>query len=431
MKEYKRTKGGGSIMKKLIILLMMAVVLVSSMSCTGGDTFVAGMELKSDNTRVTSNASQADLETLVDGNSAFAFDLYQELTKEDGNVFFSPYSISLALAMTYAGARGETESQMAEVLHFDLPQDRLHAAFNLLEAELASRQASDDQSNFQLDITNAIWGQRGFEFLSNFLNTLAENYGAGLRIADFANATEEARQTINQWANDETEGRIEELIAQGDLDPATVLVLANAIYFKALWFSPFMEEKTQDGQFALLDGSTVTVPMMEQVMSFGYSEGSDYQAIELKYKGHDFSMVVLLPNEGKFEEFEASLDAQKVEDIIGSLEGEAVILSMPKFSYDTGYDLKETLIEMGMPNAFGNADFSGMASNADLYIYAVGHKAFISVDEKGTEAAAASYVAIAGLTEMEFNMNRPFIYLIRDIETGTILFVGRVVNPSE
>jgi serpin B len=425
-------------MKKLIIsLLMMVVVLASSMSCTEGDTFVAGMELKSDKTRVTSNASQADLETLVNGNTEFAFDLYQQLAKESGNVFFSPYSLSVALAMTYAGARGETESQMAEVLHFDLPQDRLHTAFNLLDAELASRQASDDQSNFQLDITNAIWGQRDFKFLSDFLDTLAENYGAGLRIVDFLRATEEARQTINQWASDETEGRIEELIAEGMLEPATVLVLANAIYFKALWFSPFSEEKTHDAQFTLLDGSTVTVPMMEQVISLGYhriyTEGSDYQAIELKYKGYDFSMVVLLPRAGKFEEFEASLDAQKVEDIIGSLEGElAVMLSMPRFSYDTGYDLVDTLIEMGMPNAFGKADFSGMAENADLYIYAVGHKAFISVDEKGTEAAAASYVGMAmGGMKIEFNMNRPFIYLIRDIETGTILFVGRVVNPSE
>lgn len=422
-------------MKKFILSLMMAVVLVSSMSCIDTDTqtdaqFVAGMELKSDKTRVLSDASQSDLEVLVDGNSAFALDLYQQLAKEDGNLFFSPYSISAAFAMTYAGARGETERQMAEVLHFDLPQDKLHAAFNLLEADLNSRQSSGEEDYFQLNIANAIWGQLGYEFLDEFLDTMAKNYGAGLRIVDFINATEEARQTINQWVSDETQGKIEELIAEGDLEPSAI-VLTNAIYFKARWYSPFMEEYTHDAQFTLLDGSTVTVPMMKQDMSFYYTEGSDYQAIELKYKGHDFSMVILLPQAGEFEEFEASLDAQKVSDIIDSMEGQAVNVSMPKFGYETGYRLEETLIDMGMPNAFGPADFSGMSPNAaGLYITDAAHKAFVSVDEKGTEAAAATWIAIAGMTEIEFNMNRPFIYLIRDVETGTILFIGRVLNPG-
>jgi len=418
--------------KKLVLSLMMAVVLVSLMSCTGGDAYVAGMELKSDKTRAVSDASQSDLETLVEGNSAFALDLYQQLSQENAsNLFFSPYSISVAFAMTYAGARGETEQQMAEVLHFDLPQDRLHAAFNLLEAELNSRQSLDEEDYFQLNIANAIWGQNGFEFLDEFLDTMAENYGAGLRIVDFLRATEEARQTINQWVSDETQGKIEELIAEGDLDEGTVIALTNAIYFKAKWYSPFMEENTHDAQFTLLDGSTVTVPMMKQDMSFYYTEGSDYQAIELKYKSHAFSMVILLPRAGEFEEFEASLNAQKVSDIIDSMEGQALNILMPKFGYETGYRLEKILSDMGMPNAFSNADFSGMAANAaDLYITDAAHKAFISVDEKGTEAAAATWVAIAGLTEIEFNMNRPFIYLIRDIETGTILFVGRVLNPG-
>jgi serpin B len=424
--------------KALLILTALVIVLVGSISCTttngpNDSQFVAGMELKADKTRVTSDASRADLETLVEGNTTFAFDLYQQLAGEnEGNLFFSPYSISIALAMTYAGARGETERQMAEVLHFDLPQDSLHAAFNLLEAELDSRQSLDEESYFKLDITNAIWGQQGFDFLQNFLDTLAENYGAGLRIADFLHANEEARQVINQWAREETEGRIEELIAPGELDPGTVLVLANAIYFKALWFSPFHQEQTKDGQFNLLDGSTITLPMMFQSMQFNYTEGSDYQAVELTYKGHDFSMVVLLPREGKFGDFEASLDAQKVSAIIDRLEAAVVDLSMPRFSYETGYDLRGTLSDMGMPNAFGpGANFSGMAANAaGLYIIDAAHKAFISVDEEGTEAAAASWVAVGGMSNYEFTMDRPFIYLIRDRETGTILFIGRVLNPS-
>jgi len=229
----------------------------------------------------------------------------------------------------------------------------------------------------------------------------------------------------------QTEGRIDELIGEGDLDPGTFLVLTNAIYFKAEWFSPFMEEKTHDAQFTLLDGSTVTVSMMEQVMSFNCTEGSNYQAIELNYKGHDFSMVILLPDYGEFEEFEASLDAQKVDEIINNMDGDAVILSMPKFNYDSDIRLEQILKDMGMPNAFGAANFSGIADNADLYITDAAHKAFISVDELGTEAAAATWVAIAGLTSNEFTMDRPFIYLIRDIETNTILFVGRVMNPAE
>jgi serpin B len=416
-------------MKKPMLTLTTAAVLLVSLSCI---PVVSGDELKSDKAYDTSpEVSDTDLAKLVDGNTEFALDLYQQLAKEDGNLFYSPYSISLALAMTYAGARGVTRQEMRDVLHFELDDTALHAAFNRLTLELASRQSLDEENYFQLNIANAIWGQQGFEFLDQFLDTLAENYGAGLRVIDFQSATEEARQTINQWVSDETQGKIEELIAEGDLDEGTVITLTNAIYFKALWYSPFQREQTENGQFTLLDGSTVTMPMMKQDMSFYYTEGSNYQAIELKYKGHDFSMVVLLPRAGEFEEFEASLDAQKVSDIIDSMEGQAVNISMPKFSYESSIRLEQTLIDMGMPSAFSNADFSGLAENAaDLYITDAAHKALISVDEDGTEAAAASWVAIAGLTETEFNMNRPFIYLIRDIETGTILFMGRVLNPA-
>jgi serpin B len=376
------------------------------------------------------DVSDADIEILVNGNNEFVFDLYRQIiSTEDGNLFYSPYSISMAFAMLYAGAGGETKEQMADVFHFDLDDEELNAAFNKLAIELASR--GDDEDNFSLNIANAIWGQEGFNILPEFLDTLSENYDAGLRLLDFSEQVEEARQIINDWVSDRTEGRIDELIAEGDLDPSTLLVLTNAIYFKAEWFSPFMEEKTHDAQFRLLDGSTVTVSMMEQVMSFNCTEGSNYQAIELNYKGHDFSMVILLPDYGEFEEFEASLDAQKVDEIINNMDGDAVILSMPKFNYDSDIRLEQILKDMGMPNAFGAADFSGIADNADLYITDAAHKAFISVDELGTEAAAATWVAIAGLTSNEFTMDRPFIYLIRDIETNTILFVGRVMNPAE
>jgi len=339
--------------------------------------------------------------------------------------------------MTYGGARSETEAQMANALRFSLPQSRLHPAFNALALELDSRgegaQGKDDEG-FRLNIINAIWGQQDYEFLTEFLDLLAVNYGAGLRVLDFIGATEESRVTINDWVADQTEGRIEDLIPQGLINAMTRLVLTNAIYFNAAWEYPFDEDITQDGVFHLLDGSQVTVPMMSQKESFGYAEGDGYQAVELPYDGDELSMVILLPTSGQFESFEEALDAAQVDGIIGSLERWQVDLTMPKFEFDSSFSLLEALSAMGMPIAFsGSADFSGMTGNRELYIADVVHKAFVSVDEEGTEAAAATAVVME-LTAMpdvvEVTIDRPFIFLIRDIETGTILFVGRTLDPS-
>jgi serpin B len=423
-------------MKKLILSLMMAVVLVSSISCT---QFVSGEELKSDKPYDTSpDVSATDLETLVNGNSAFAFDLYQELIKEGGNIFYSPYSLSLALAMTYAGAEGETEQQMADVLHFILEDEDLHAAFNKLSLELASRgegaEGKDDEG-FRLNIVNAIWGQKDYGFLSEFLDVLAENYDAGLRILDFINEPEESRLTINDWVSDQTEGRIEDLIKEGVITSLTRLILTNAIYFNAAWQYPFNEENTSETLFHLLDGSDVTVKMMHQTEEFGYTSGDGYQAVELKYDGGELSMIILLPEDGNFKAFEDSLNAQMLEDIINSIGTASVALAMPKFEYDSEFSLKEALEAMGMTEAFSmDADLSGMTGNTELFIKDVVHKAFVSVDEAGTEAAAASAViidlkAVPGEL-VEVTIDQPFIYLIQDMETGSILFVGRVVNPS-
>ncbi len=381
---------------------------------------------------------EADLADLVQGNSAFAFDLYQALRAEGGNLFYSPYSISLALAMTYAGARSETEAEMAEALHFLLAQERLHPAFSTLGAALASRgegAEGKDGQGFRLNIVNALWGQEGYEFLSSFLDLLAENHGAGIRPLDFANAPEEARLTINDWASNQTEGRIEDLIPPGIINTLTRLVLTNAIYFNAAWAHPFELEMTQDGPFHLLDGSQVTVPMMTETASFSYAQGSGYQAVELPYDGWELSMVILLPEAGGFETFEATLDAGQVDAILQELAHRQVALTMPRFEFESDFSLKETLSALGMPTAFtGNADFSGMTGNRELFIAEVIHKAFVSVDEAGTEAAAATAVImeLTGAPEMplQVTVDRPFIFLIRDIETGAILFVGRVVDPS-
>jgi len=249
-------------------------------------------------------------EELVAGSSAFAFDLYRTLATEDGNLFYSPYSISLALAMTYAGARGETEQEMADTLHFTLPQDRLHPAFNGLDLELASRgqgTQGTDEEGFRLNIANAIWGQEDFTFLEEFLDVLAGNYGAGLRLVDFEREAEEARVTINDWVSDETEGKIKDLIPPGVIDDLTRLVLTNAIYFNAAWLNPFQEQLTEDGPFHTLDGRDVQAPMMSQLASFGYAQGEGYQAVELPYDGEELSMEVLLPDAGEFDSFEGRL----------------------------------------------------------------------------------------------------------------------------
>ena len=382
--------------------------------------------------------SESDLQMLATGNSAFAFDLYQKLRGEEGNLFFSPYSISVALAMTYAGARGETESQMADTLRFSLPQEWLHPAFNGLDQELAQRgegAAGLDGEGFRLNIANALWGQTGYPFLPEFLDLLARNYGAGMRFVDFASA-EAARSTVNDWVSEQTEGRIENLIPPGVLDATTRLVLTNAIYFNAAWAKPFQETATEDGPFYPLDGGPVTVPLMRQSDTFGYARGDGYQLVELPYSGHELSMTILLPDEGEFETFEAALDTSAVEAALDGSGYQQIDLTMPRFEFDDEFSLGDTLADMGMPLAFSDAaDFSGMTGQRDLFISAVIHKAFVAVDEQGTEAAAATAVGMA-LSAMpsepvEVRVDRPFIFFIRDIQTGSILFAGRVLDPTE
>jgi serpin B len=435
----------------LVSVILATVLLIGITSCLVRPSPPQQSQgLQSDKQRVTSPvASQSDLAALVEGNNTFALDNYQTL-KNDGNIFFSPYSISIALAMTYAGARGSTEQQMADTLHFALPQELLHPAFNSLDMELSQRgegAKGKDDKGFRLNIVNAIWGQKGFTFLQDFLDTLAENYGAGIRLLDFRNAPEPSRIAINDWVSEQTEDRIKDLIPQGAIDPLTRLVLTNAVYFNAAWQSPFHKEATADGTFHLLNGSQLTVPMMHQTEHFGYAEGSDYQAVELPYDGSELSMLILLPQSGQFTAFEGSLNANKVAEIIQDLDFKKVSLTMPKFEFTSEFSLVKSLGDMGMPVAFTpplsdtcsptHANFSGMDGKCDLYITDVIHKAFVSVDEAGTEAAAATAVIVgvssAPMPEQIVTMtiDRPFIFLIRDIQTGTIIFIGRVMNPSK
>jgi len=418
-----------------VVSILMVTVMLGLAACPHAS---AGELIKSDKPRETApDVSTSSLATLVEGNSEFAFNLYQALKEEEGNLFYSPHSISVALAMTYAGARGETEQQMADTLSFSLPQDELHPAFNALALELDSRgegAQGKDGEGFRLNIINAIWGQRDYTFLDKFLDLLATNYGAGLRVLDFIGAPEDSRITINDWVSQQTEERIENLIPKGLINPMTRLVLTNAIYFNAAWAYPFEEDFTRDGVFYPLDGSEVKVPMMHQTESFGYTEGDGYQVVELPYDGGELSMIIFLPAPGRFEAFEEALDFEQANAIINALGRKEVVLTMPKFEFDSEFSLGETLAALGMPVAFsGDADFSGMTGNRELYIADVVHKAFVSVDEAGTEAAAATAVVME-MTAMpetvEVTIDRPFIFIIRDIETGAILFVGRTLNPA-
>jgi serpin B len=380
---------------------------------------------------------EATLRRLVAGNNLFALDLYHALRQEEeGNLFYSPYSIVVALAMTYAGAQGETERQMVETLHFDLPPEILHPALNDLDQRLAAPPTGE---NFYLVIANSTWVQEGFPWRDEYLDTLAVHYGAGLYLVDFTEAArrEQARQAINRWVKEQTQSKIGELLGPAILDAQTRLVLANAIYFQGEWSVPFTASAV-DGQFHLLDGRTVTVPLMSRRAATGMTAGSGYQVLELAYKGDRVHMIILLPDEGRFEEIEQVLRAGQLEAMVAALQPTDLMLYLPKFSFDAEFNLRSALAGMGMPDAFDRdaADFSGIYDRSpgggNLYVSHVIHKAFVVVDEQGTEAAAATSVVFrqvsAGLNQI--TVDRPFLFFIRDLETGAILFVGRVVDPS-
>jgi serpin B len=301
-------------MRKVLPVIFATIVLFGLVACVGP---VQADVLRSSKPRVTSPAvDPTDVISLVAGNSDFAFGLYRALKDTDSNIFYSPSSISEALAMTYGGARGETEKQMAAALQFKLSQDKLHAAFDSLDLALSKRGQSaegQDEKGFRLHVVNAIWGQQGFKFTPQYLDLLAQNYGAGLRILDFIKSPDPSRQTINSWVSDQTEGKIKDLLPQGSITDLTRLVLTNAIYFNLAWQSQFQKGATTDGKFVLLDESQVTVPMMHQQKSFGYAHGEDYQVVELPYDGNELSMVILLPKADRFKNFESALSTEQVE----------------------------------------------------------------------------------------------------------------------
>ena len=382
------------------------------------------------------DVSDADKKAVVKGNNAFALALYAELKDQEGNLFLSPFSISTALAMTYAGARGNTEAQMAKVLHFDLGQESLHPTFQKLITQMSTQA---EQQGYQLNVANALWGQKGYGFLKKFLDLTKTTYGAGLNEVDFRRATEAARKTINTWVEKQTKGKIKNLIRRGILDELTRLVLTNAIYFKGNWASQFDKRQTKNSPFYVRVDRTVNVPMMYQKEKFRYMETGRLQAIELPYVDNELSMVVLLPKEvNGITALENFLTADSLRKWLTRLREQKVDVYLPRFKITSEFRLDTALRSMGMPDAFSlpPADFSGMTGKKDLFISAVIHKAFVDINEEGTEAAAASAVVMEIMEKamrmqrpLIFRADHPFIFLIRDTQSGSILFLGRVVNP--
>ncbi len=348
------------------------------------------------------------------------FDLYNKISAEEkGNLFVSPYSISSALAMVYGGARGETAEQINTTFHFGV--EATHPAFSYLRKKLNGIQK---KGHVQLNVSNSLWPQINYTFLPGYLALTKEFYGSEIVPVDFKTDTEGARQKINGWVEEQTNDRITDLIPEGVLDTMTRLVLANAIYFKGNWARQFNPERTRPAPFKLNDGKIVDVPMMSQTGDFKLAHTENFQALELPYKGDDLSMIVLLPTEPGTSILPETLSAFHFRE-------QEVMVQLPKFKIESSFELTDTLSAMGMPLAFSNqADFSGMDDSRELYIGAVAHKAFIEVNEEGTEAAAATAVVIrTSSMPPQFIANRPFLFLIRETSTGAILFIGRVVDP--
>jgi serpin B len=381
------------------------------------------------------------LATLVHGNNAFALDLYARIGHGEGNRFISPFSISAALAMTYAGAAEQTAVQIARTLHFNLPPGQLHPAFHQLIAELHSRSAgsagSQERADVELFTANALWTQTGEHILPDFQKRIEVNYQGGLYPVDFRASAETARRTINTWVEERTKGKIQDLLKPEHIESRTVLVLTNAIYFKALWETPFSSQMTSPADFYTSSTARIRIDMMNLSSRFAYYDETGFQALELPYKGRTLAMVVLLPKaKDGLAQFESSLTAAKLEGWLSKLSPRRVEVSFPKFKLSVECELKEPLSELGMPIAFDPraADFSGMSGSREFCISAVVHKAFVEVEEKGTEAAAATGVVAArgsAVTTLPtvFRADHPFVFLIRDTRNGSILFLGRLVKP--
>ncbi|MFA5051325.1 MAG: serpin family protein [Patescibacteria group bacterium] len=419
--------------KKIIIILVAAIVVVVGVSvyCFKNQKFTPTPAPVTDD----KGSTLEGINSVISANNQFALDLYSQLKSSEGNIFFSPYSISTALAMTYEGARGTTAEEMQSVFHFPVDSNLRRSAFASIHNQL-----NKPDAKYQLSIANALWAQNDYKFLNDYLATLEQYYAGKATNVDFKNSTEASRQTINKWVEDKTNDKIKNLFPQGSIDSMTRLVLTNAIYFKGTWIKQFEKNKTSDEDFRVSPVNTVKVSMMQRTdkdAKFNYTETDDLQVLEMLYEGNKLSMMVLLPKNNDLLSFENLLSLEKINDWKSKLQEQRVDVFMPKFTFDTKYFMNGTLAKMGMPTAFLNsADFSGMDGTKNLSIQNVIHQAFVDVNEEGTEAAAATGISM-GLTSAPpqktpiFRADHPFIFVIQDKDNGNILFFGRVSNPNK
>ncbi|MEA2097746.1 MAG: serpin family protein [Patescibacteria group bacterium] len=425
--------------KKLLIVIIIVAILV---------IVIAIFRFKNVNfndpieflTSLVNNTQQIpkEFDTVVGANNQFAFDLYSEYKSEKGNIFFSPYSISTALTMTYEGAKGKTAEEMQAVLRIPKNDELRRSGF----AEIYN-QINQENKEYKLSTANALWAQKDYQFLKEYINNVEKYYGGKTTNLDFIRETEKSRVIINDWVEDQTNDKIKNLISRGTVNISTRLVLTNAIYFKGTWVLQFDKKDTKDENFKTDSGQTVKVPMMKLISDdaeFNYAMADKVQILELPYDGEDLSMLLILPEEDNLKRLEKLISAKKLSEWRGAFEKQRVDIYIPKFKFETKYFMVETLKEMGMSDAFvrGHADFSGMDGTRDLYISDVIHQAFVEVNEEGTEAAAATTAVILSTWGAKresaipvFRADHPFIFIIQQRETGNILFMGRVSNPNE
>ena len=408
-------------------ILILAVVL---------GMFLSGCGKQSNPAVDDFGATSEGVNTIADANNQFAFELYNKYKSEESNIFFSPYSISTSLAMTYDGAKGKTAEEMQSVFH--IPEDA-----NIRRSNFAKiyNEINKKGKKYKLSTANALWAQENYKFLEEYTSTVEKYYGGKVTNLDFVREGEKSRLTINTWVEEQTNNKIKDLIPSGAINPDTRLVLTNAIYFKGEWAKQFNKRDTEEQNFRVTPNNNVKISMMQRTddkAKFNYAETDELQILELPYSGEELSMLILLPKNSGLASLENSLTAKQLSKWKESLKERRVNVFIPKFKFETKYFMAETLQEMGIPTAFSDrADFSGMTGKKDLKIDEVIHQAFVEVNEEGTEAAAATAVSI-GITSVSpkpiiptFRADHPFIFIIRQKDTGNILFLGRVSNPSK
>jgi serpin B len=383
-----------------------------------------------DNDPKVIDAADNNASSVVDANNQFALDFYSKTTEQESdNIFFSPWSMSSAFAIAYEGAREKTAEEIQSVFGFPADNDVRRSSFAAIQDDL-----NDNGGNYTLNTANALWVKEGYELSDDYVNNARQYYDSEVANVNFVG--NEGVDRINSWVESKTNNKIKDLIARGSTNDLTRLIITNAVYFNGTWSTEFDEQDTVQEDFHVSADKTVTVPMMKlHKKFFKYAETDEMQVLEMPYQGGKVSMLVLLPNSTDTKSIEQSLTLDKLEQLKGMLENQTVAVNIPKFKLETDYTLNEMLASMGMPTPFKEniADFSGITQQEDLFIAAAVHKAFVDVNEKGTEAAAATGITVETTSFHPipvFRADHPFIFIIQDSETGNILFMGRVVDPS-